>query len=73
MRIVLTVVGGLLMFVGTIWFLQGIGVLPGSFMTGQTKWALIGGSAFCVGIAVLAFARRGAVPHRTTGGRTHDP
>lgn len=34
------------MFVGAVWFLQGINVLPGSFMTGQTKWAVIGGATF---------------------------
>jgi hypothetical protein len=33
---------------GTIWIFQGIGVLPGSFMTGQIMWAAIG--------AVLLFA-----------------
>jgi len=33
---------------GMIWIFQGIGVLPGSFMTGQIMWAAIG--------AVLLFA-----------------
>ena len=28
--------------VGWVWVLQGIGVLPGSFMSGQTVWAAIG-------------------------------
>jgi hypothetical protein len=27
---------------GIVWILQGIGVLPGSFMTGQIMWAAIG-------------------------------
>ncbi len=27
---------------GVVWILQGIGVLPGSFMTGQIVWAAIG-------------------------------
>jgi hypothetical protein len=27
---------------GIVWILQGIGVLPGSFMTGQIVWAVIG-------------------------------
>ncbi len=27
---------------GGVWILQGIGVLPGSFMTGQIVWAAIG-------------------------------
>jgi hypothetical protein len=27
---------------GIVWIFQGIGVLPGSFMTGQVVWAVIG-------------------------------
>ena len=29
---------------GGTFFLQGIGVLPGSFMTGRPEWAVIGAS-----------------------------
>ena len=58
MRIVLRILGVLLAFVGAVWFLQGINVLPGSFMTGQTKWAVIGGVAFVASIVLLAVARR---------------
>jgi hypothetical protein len=36
---------------GTVFFFQGIGVLPGSFMTGRSEWAAIG--AAMVGVAVL--------------------
>ncbi|CAN5207786.1 hypothetical protein BH18ACT10_BH18ACT10_11500 [soil metagenome] len=42
MRYMLLVVGGLMDLIGVIWLLQGIGVLPGSFMTGQTFWAIMG-------------------------------
>ena len=58
MRIVSTVVGVLCLLVGCIWFLQGINVLPGSFMTGQTKWAVYGGLLFIAGVAVLVAAKR---------------
>jgi hypothetical protein len=58
MRITSTVVGALCLVVGCIWFLQGINVLPGSFMTGQTKWAIYGALLFIAGIAILAVARR---------------
>jgi len=58
MRIVSTIVGVLCLLVGCIWFLQGINVLPGSFMTGQTKWAIYGALLVIVGIVVLAVARR---------------
>jgi hypothetical protein len=53
MRITLIVFGALLMFFGAIWFFQGINVLPGSFMTGQTQWAVYGGIAFVAGVFVL--------------------
>lgn len=42
MRYVLLIVGGLVALVGGVWLLQGVGFLPGSFMTGQVFWALIG-------------------------------
>jgi uncharacterized membrane protein HdeD (DUF308 family) len=58
MRLVLNSVGIVLVVLGGIWFLQGIGVLPGSFMTGQTQWAVYGGIAILAGIAALAAARR---------------
>jgi len=58
MRIVLNVVGVLCLLVGCIWILQGINILPGSFMTGQTKWALYGCLIAVVGIVVLVSANR---------------
>ena len=59
MRIVLTIVGTLLTLMGVIWFLQGVNVLPGSFMSGQLKWAVNGGIAAVVGIGLLVFANLG--------------
>ena len=53
MRIVFHIVGTLLVIVGCVWFLQGVNVLPGSFMTGQTRWAVYGGIAVVVGVVVL--------------------
>ena len=58
MRIASTIVGVMCLLVGCIWFLQGINVLPGSFMTGQTKWAVYGAVVFIVGIGLLAVGRR---------------
>jgi hypothetical protein len=58
MRTTLIVIGVLLMLVGTVWFFQGINVLPGSFMTGQTQWAVYGAIAFVAGALVLYRARR---------------
>ncbi len=58
MNATLNIAGGALVLFGAIWFLQGIGVLPGSFMTGQIRWAVYGGIAAAVGIALLVVNRR---------------
>jgi hypothetical protein len=54
MRIALYILAGVLLLVGGIWFFQGIGTLPGSFMTGQTRWALYGALAFILGCVIMA-------------------
>jgi len=46
------------MLFGTTWFLQGINILPGSFMTGDLHWAVYGGIAIILGVAVLLKANR---------------
>ena len=58
MRIALNVVAGLLVLSGAIWFLQGVNLLPGSFMTGQIRWAVYGGIAVAAGIALLLVVNR---------------
>jgi len=57
-RLAGSVVGALLALIGCVWFLQGINVLPGSFMTGQTKWAVYGVITLVIGLAVFWFSRR---------------
>jgi len=51
-------IGILLIMMGTIWFFQGINVLPGSFMTGQIQWAVYGGLAVVAGIALLVLPKQ---------------
>ena len=58
MKIVLRIAGMLLVTFGCIWFLQGVNVLPGSFMTGQIRWAVYGAIAMVAGIALLFAAKR---------------
>jgi hypothetical protein len=53
MRIVLRIVAIILILFGCVWILQGVNVLPGSFMTGQIRWAVYGGMAVAVGISLL--------------------
>ena len=53
------VLGAAMDLVGLVWFLQGIRVLPGSFMTGSTFWAVVGLLVMIGGMAVLITAVRG--------------
>jgi hypothetical protein len=57
-RITLNILGAVLVLLGAIWFLQGINVLPGSFMTGQVRWAIYSGLAIAAGTALLLRTNR---------------
>jgi hypothetical protein len=48
-RYVLVILGGLISLVGAVRLLQGIGILPGSFMTGQAFWAIMGAICLAAG------------------------
>jgi len=43
---------------GWIWILQGVGVLPGSFMTGQAMWTVIGAIVVLVASALFLIVLR---------------
>jgi hypothetical protein len=58
MRIVKIVSGVLFLLLGSVWILQGVNILPGSFMTGQTKWAIYGGVLVIIGVGLLFSATR---------------
>ena len=55
---ILNIVGILMVVMGAIWFLQGINILPGSFMTGQVRWAVYGGGSVLVGLGFVVAANR---------------
>ncbi len=52
MRLALRIIAVLALLAGVVFFFQGIGVIPGSFMTGRSEWAVIG-AALVAGAAVL--------------------
>jgi hypothetical protein len=58
MKIPLRVVSILLLLTGVVWILQGVGVIPGSFMTGQITWAVRGAVMAALGIALFFLAGR---------------
>jgi len=51
-RIGSLILGAIAILVGAVWILQGSGVLPGSFMTGQRMWLVIGIIVAIVGLAL---------------------
>jgi hypothetical protein len=57
-RLPLSIVGVVIVLMGLVWFFQGINVLPGSFMTGQTQWAINGAIAMVIGAVIVWFANR---------------
>jgi len=63
MKIARNILGAVAVLFGAIWFLQGINVLPGSFMTGDIHWAFYGGAAMIVGVVLLVSTNR----HKRTG------
>jgi hypothetical protein len=57
---VLTAVGIVLAIAGAIWALQGFGVIGGSFMSGDSVWAVIGPIVAVAGLALAALGIRRA-------------
>jgi hypothetical protein len=53
MRGTMVFVGGGLVVLGVVWILQGLGILGGSFMTGQAFWGWMGALAMVFGVPVL--------------------
>jgi hypothetical protein len=53
MRWAMIIIGVLLALTGGVWLLQGVGLLLGSFMTGQSFWAAIGLLALIAGFVLI--------------------
>ena len=52
MRTLSLVIGAIAILAGGVWILQGAGVLPGSFMSGQRMWLIIGIVVAIIGLAL---------------------
>jgi LPXTG-motif cell wall-anchored protein len=58
MKWLLNIFGAILVLVGIVWFLQGLNVLLGSFMSGNSLYTLLGALLVLVGILILVFTNR---------------
>ena len=58
MKWFLNVIGLILIFAGTLFFLQGMRVLPSPVMYGKLEWVVIGAGMVIVGAVVIIIQRR---------------
>ncbi len=58
MRMAGMVIGILAVIVGIVWTLQGLNILGGSFMSGQTMYVVIGPIVAVVGVILVVFGAR---------------
>ena len=49
----------LAILLGLVWIGQGMGLIPGSFMTGRIEWAVIGSLVMAVALIGFALSLRG--------------
>jgi len=58
MKIVLFIISLMIFLAGLTFFLQGINILPGSYMTGDPQWAINGAIMMVVSGGLVWFGRR---------------
>lgn len=56
MKTLLNIIGVILLLAGGTFFLQGINILPGSFMSGDPQWAMNGGIMIVIGLGLIVWA-----------------
>ena len=63
MRVIWIVLGVLAVALGAVWTLQGLNIIGGSGMSGNTIWAVIGPLLALVGLALIIVGTRRRSPH----------
>lgn len=58
MKLTLNIIAVIILLAGVIFFLQGINVLPGSYMTGDPQWAVNGGIIVAIALGLLLWVNR---------------
>jgi len=53
LKIIFKIIAVLLILSGLVWILQGVNILPGSFMTGDPQWAINGAITVAVGAGLF--------------------
>lgn len=52
------IVGSILCLIGAVFFLQGVGAIHGSGMSGHGQYAILGAIVFVIGAALVVWAGR---------------
>jgi uncharacterized membrane protein len=60
-RLALALILGL---VGLVWIGQGVGLIPGSMMTGSQLWAIVGAVLLAVAVVIAVVEYRASRPGR---------
>ena len=58
MKLILQIVAVILILSGAVFLLQGVNILPGSYMSGDPQWAINGSVMIVVGAGLFYFAIR---------------
>lgn len=64
MKTILNILAVLFLLSGAVWFLQGINILPGSFMRGDIHWSIYGGIVMLVSIFIIILVNRRKGTHQ---------
>ena len=57
-KTILKIFAVLLILAGGVWLLQGLNILPGSYMSGNPQWVINGAIAALIGAGLFWFANR---------------
>ena len=58
MKWILYILGALLTLMGLVWILQGVNILPGSFMSGHIQYTFLGIIVGAIGIGLIYLGNR---------------
>jgi uncharacterized membrane protein len=58
MKVLWIVLGIIAVLVGVVWTLQGLDIMGGSAMSGETTWAIVGPVVAALGLLALLYGMR---------------
>lgn len=59
--------GAVATLAGLVWVGQGLNLIPGSFMTGDPTWVVMGAISLLLGVVLIVLSTRGRSRHDPNG------